>query len=660
MHGNGAGSGGAPRAAQARQETLFGRLLPCALAGALLLAGAGEALAGDSASLQFTVPAPDPVNAGESIALQALAVNTGDRKWTAGSYYWVAEIYDLDEKLVARTEQVSPPEDVAAGAVASISLQFHVPESMVGRRLYSVFLVKDAQTLVKSQLKPFQVLPKPLPEGPEAVDYRVEGNVTFAYKNASSNNWKGHSGATTLNMVGKIKESSYLLNAYILHETGDVFDPFIILGTYYAPWGTVYGGDVSPTLTNMSVNGQGMRGGMLEQRKGEWEWIVLGGQTVTSQPGTDTANGRFSRTLYGAKVARYFPKNVKGTLNYFVSADEPGSLSTDPDSNEYRGPTLSPQKNSGYGLALTWEPKPRLLFLLDYQSNAYKIDSAGEGVKDTAWKLEWRWERRYFKSKVYVQRAGPDFVAFGAPSIVGDRLTYALSLSLFPMPNYTTSLGVNQYSDNLDSDPAFVTTAQRFINMSHALQLKTQTSLSLSIAMSTAKGKPATALDNQTTTIGFGVSQAIRRHNLSLTYQLSQFKDKNQIADDLDTNTISLTSSFTLPRSASATFGVTQSQTKNKVDGSARKSLTISPSYSKRLKKNLVSQFWGTMTQTKNTSPTFPSDTSTMTANSEFTWAKTDQLSLTFGLGYNSTKDKLRPADDINEITFSTRVSYSF
>src|SRR5262245_28281483 len=109
-----------------------------AAAAAVLLGalGAAPAHALDAASLQFTVPAPDPVQAGETLALQALAVNTGDAAWTAGSYYWVGEVYDLDYKLVARTSQLSPRENVASGGVAAISLPFNVPETAFGRRLY--------------------------------------------------------------------------------------------------------------------------------------------------------------------------------------------------------------------------------------------------------------------------------------------------------------------------------------------------------------------------------------------------------------------------------------------------------------------------------------------------------------------------------------------
>ncbi|MFH2203949.1 MAG: hypothetical protein ABIJ96_12590 [Elusimicrobiota bacterium] len=636
-------------------------VLPLGLAAACLCLGFAGAQAADSASLQFTIPAPNPIQAGETLALQALGVNTGAQTWTAGSYYWVAEVYDLEYNLVARTDQVSPPEDVRRGAVASISLSFRVPETLVGRHLYRIYLVKNAQTLIESQYTPFQVLYRPLPPKPKVVDYRVEGNVTVSYKNVRRSGASSeHTGATTMNAVGKIKESSYLFNAYILHERGQAFDPFILLFTYYAPWGTVYGGDLTPTLSELSVNGQGFRGVMLEQRRGRFDWTVLGGQSIESQAGTSATNGRFARTLYAGKLGIEAAESVKTALTYFLSADEPGSLSTDPDSPKYRGPSLTPQKNQGTGAALSWEPVEKLKLLADYQSNAFFDDSAGASVKDTAWRGELRWERRYFKFKSSLQEAGPDFVAFGAPGIVGDRRTFAGGLSLYPASWYTVTLNGTQYEDNLDNNPARVTTSQRVVSVGNALQLKTGTNLNASMTMNTAEGKPKSALDNQTTTAGLGISQSLGRHSASLNSSLSQFRDNNKLASDLDTMTVSLSGSFVLPNRASCSFGVTQSETKDKGDGSKRTSRTVSPSYSKRFSSSYVVQLWGTLTQTQNDNPLLAADTQNVAANSELTWAQSNVLNLTFGLGYNKNTDKIRANNSYNEIVLSSRLSYSF
>lgn len=636
------------------------RLSLSALAASVLALCPRVLFAAEAASLQFTVPAPDPAQAGDMVSLQVLAVNSGTNGWGPGTYYWVAEIYDLDYKLVARTDQVSPHESVQPGAVAAISLPFHIPDSMSGRRLYRVFLVQNGKTLIESDYKGFQITERLLPPPPAVVDYHMEGNITTSLRSAGHTGWKRVNGTTSFNTVGKIKDNSYLINLYILHQPGNIFDPFIIVGNFYAPWGTVYGGDILPALGPLAVSGQGMRGVMLEQHKGPWDWSLLGGRTIASQAGTATANGRYARSLYSGKLGLAPGGRVKINANYFVSSDEVGSLSSDPKSANFRGPNLVAQKNSGYGLDLGWEPFSKIKFLTAYQKNKYWADLGGSPKQDTAVRVEFSAERKYFKLRTYLQRAGANFTAFGNPGIAGDRLTYDGQLGLYPTSNYSLSLGLNQFKDNLANDPDRTTTTQRVVNMSHALQLPSATSLSLNASLNTAQGKPVTVLNNQTTTVGLGVAQTVGRQAFSVTAQSSQFRDKNKIAHDLDTLTLGLSSSLKLRRTWGVTLGLTTSDTKDKIDGSKRSSQSFGPSLALPLAKAWTAQFWGTYTATKNTSPTLPADSRQLALNSEYTWACNKQTSVTFGVGANDSKDKFDAANTYKELTASLRYSYTF
>jgi hypothetical protein len=638
------------------------RLTARAAAAAVLagVLGAAPAAALDAASLQFTVPAPDPVQAGETLALQALAVNTGDAQWTAGSYYWVGEVYDLDYKLAARTTQISPRENVAPGGVAAISLPFNVPETAFGRRLYRVFLVVNNKTLLQSEYKGFSIIEKPIPPPPEVVSYHIEGNVTVSVRDTSRNKWKDATGTTNFNTVGKLKQSSYLVNMYVLHKRGNVFDPVIIQANYYAPWGTVYGGDIQPSLGPLAVSGQGMRGLMLEQKKGKVDWNLLGGQTVESQAGTAQTNGRYARSLYAGKLGLQLFEPLKVNANYFLSADEVGSLSSDPRSNNFRGPNLAAQKNSGYGLDFLLEPAHRLKLVAAWQNNTYHADLRNPAVKDTAIRGEASFERALGKVRLYMQRAGADFVAFGNPGIVGDRLTYNLAVNLYPAKWYSFSLMGDQFKDNLRNDPRRTTTTQRVVSMGHSLQLPSRTSVSLSASLNTAKGQPSTALNNRTTTMGLSVGQVLGKHSVSLSGQSSQFRDANKLAHDLDTQTIGFSSSWRLPRSWSANFGATVSNTKDKSDGSKRTSQTVGPGLSVPLNRRWTSQYWGSYTATKNTSTTAPADNKLLSVNSEYTLTASPQVGMTFGVGGNQSKDKINKANEYKELVLSMRYSYSF
>ena len=621
----------------------------------------GRAFANDAASLQFTVPAPDPAQAGDIVSLQALAVNTGNTAWSAGSYYWVGEVYDLEEHLIGRTDQVTPSVAVPPGAVADISLPFHIPDTMFGRRLYRVFLVKDTKNLIESDYKGFQIVEKPIPPPPEVVTYHMEGNVTTSFKDQSyPDKGKDITGATTFNTTGKIKDNSYLLNLYVLHQTGDVFNPTIIVGNFYAPWGTIFGGDISPNLGPLGVSGQGMRGVMLEQKKGKWDWDVLGGRTITSQAGTATTDGRYARSLYAGKLGYAPVGSVKINVNYFVSSDETGSLSADPNSNNFRGPSLVAQKNSGYGLDLAWEPITKLKFITAYQKNTYWADTSGPPVSDTAIRAEISFERKVVKLRTYVQRAGANFVAFDNPSVVGDRMTYDIQLTLFPVSWYNLTLGANQYRDNLLNLSSQTTTTQRIVNLANAFQFKTATTVNLNGSLSTALGQPSAVLNNQTTTIGVNVGQGIGKHHVSLNVQDSAFTDKNGLAHNLDTLTEGLTGSWKLPKNRGFTLGLTETDTKDKTDGSKRTSQSFGPSFSTPLAKNWSGQFWGTYTASKNTSPTLPADTKSLALNSEYTLAYTKQTNVTLGVGFTNNKDAVNPANTYNALTASIRLSYTF
>lgn len=636
------------------------RLAARALFFCACAAGPTRAAASDQASLQFTVPAPDPVQAGETISLQALAVNTGTSQWPAGGYYWVAEIYDVEYRFLTRTDQISPADNVPPGGVAAVTLPFSVPATATGRRFYRVYLVKDNRQLLESDYKAFQILEKAIPPPPEAVDYRVEGNVTVSLKDSSIGRWRQVNGSTAVNLVGKIKDSSYLLNANLIHAPGKVVDPYSILFSYYAPWGRIYAGDIAPTYSQLSVNGLGLRGLMLEQSKGRFDWSALGGQSVTSQAGTAAINGRFARSIYAGRLGIALPANVKAGLNAFQSADEVGSLSSDPKSNNFRGPSLAAQKNSGVGVSLTWQPAAGVSVLADYQKNDYSPDTSLPKVSDTARRLEFRWDAKLFKFKTYAQRTGPHFVAFGAPSVIGDRNTYDAALGFFPAAWYTLNLSGNQYTDNLANDPNKLTTTQRILNAGNAFHLPTGTDLNFSGSMNTAKGKPQAALDNKTVTETLGITQAIKKHTVSLSVQNSQFRDLNRLAHDLDTQTLGLNANLSLPRNSIGSFGVTTSQAKDKIDGSKRASQSTSASYSRPLWPLWTGQFFGSLTTAKNTSPLFPSDSSTLSLNSELTWTVEKQQNVAFGLGYNKTRDKFSAANSVSELVLSTRYSYSF
>jgi hypothetical protein len=96
------------------------------------------------------------------------------------------------------------------------------------------------------------------------------------------------------------------------------------------------------------------------------------------------------------------------------------------------------------------------------------------------------------------------------------------------------------------------------------------------------------------------------------------------------------------------------------VDGSKRTSLSFSASCSISLSPKWKSQYWGSMTSTKNNSPLSPSDVKTTSVNAEYTWTPDKHSTLAFGPGYNENKDVYFPTNSHHETTGSVRYTYSF
>lgn len=633
------------------------------LLNALLLsfALASTALAQDNASLQFTVAAPDPVMAGDEVRLQTLVVNTGTRAWPKGSYYWSGEVYTLEgetRKFLAQTESVSPAEDVPPGGAHGVQIPFVVPETMQGRRLlYRLFLVKDGRRLLETDYKGFQVIEKEF-RPPPPQDFKIGGDVTFSYRNSSGDGWDNHQGITSANIVGKVKQSSFLFNTYIVHTYHRPITPTIVLLNYYAPWGSLSIGDISPTLTPLSLDGQGMRGVAFERNKDRLFLTALIGRIVAPLEPGPTSGGRFARYSGGFKAGWQFTPSLKVSADAVLSRDDEHSINITTTAL-----TIKPQQSLVYGLNAEWRFLPAFTLLSDYQLSSYRADlnEAAPGVSGNAWKQELRYKGGLLTGRAAVSRIDPKFSSFASPSVIADRMVLDGELGLFPADWTTFTLGYNKYEDNLDSDPSKTTTEQTQMTLANSLRFPTQTMLNTSLMTNTATGKPASVQDNQTRTLNVSVTQPIKAHTLSAGMQTSSFKDNTGLSHDLDTTLLSLNGSFRLTRRMGMSVGAVNSATKDKADSTTGKNNTLTANFSYSMpRRALAFQLWATMSSTKNDSLTAPSDYGSVSVNLETVWVRSQVSRFTFGVGAVSKTDKLNPAADSSEVSVLTRYNYSF
>lgn len=627
----------------------------------LLCALAARASADDAASLQFTVAAPDPVEAGEQVMLQTLVVNTGTTVWTKGTYYWSGEIYTIDgdeRKFLAQTDSVSPQEDVAPGAAHGVQVPFTVPENLQGHRLlYRLFLVKDGRRILETDYKGFQVIEKAF-HPPQPQDFKVGGDVTFSYRNSSPDGW-GHSQAVTAaNLVGKVKDSSFLFNTYIVETYQRPITPTIVLLNYYAPWGTLGVGDISPSLTPLSLDGQGMRGVSYERTRDRLSVTALIGRIVAPLEPGPASGGRYARYTSGFKAGWQFTPDLKISADAVMSRDDEHSVSITTTAL-----TVRPQQSLVYGLDAEWKFLRGFTLGSEYQMSTYRpdLDAAGGGLAGSAWKQEVKYKSPLLTARTALSRVDPNFYSFASPSVINDRTTLDGEVGVFPADWTNFTLAYDQYSDNLGKDPSKTTTQQTQTTLGNMLRIAGKTTLSTSVSETAVKGKPASVQDNRTTTVNFSVTQPWNAHTLSVGLQTTQFKDNTRLSHDLQTDLVSLNGSFRLTQRLFLSTGLVNTSTKDKIDSSTGRNTSVTANLAYSMARRPLSfQLWATRSAARNDSVVTPADNSSLSVNLETVWLKSQVSRFTFGVGAVSKKDKLNPAADATELNMLTRYNYSF
>ena len=615
---------------------------------------------GDNASLQFAVAAPDPVIAGEEVIFQILSVNSGNTIWQKGSYYWIAEIYTLENqepKFMTKTSPVTPEEDVSPGNASGVRIPFTVPENLRSQRLlYRILLIKDGNIILDSGYKGFQVLEREF-KPPQPKDFVAGGDITFSYKNSSPNGWDNHQGITAANIVGKISSSSFLFNTYLLHNKTKPLTIDIILLNLYTPTGVLNAGDISPSITALSMEGQGMRGVSFEKNGEEDSFSIIGGQTVKPEDPSSTTSGRYARYAFGFKYSRNIFENLKFTLDTVLNQDDKYSIDITTDLA-----TVKPQKNIVYGGNLEWNFLDNFTFLSDYQLSSTDQNTISTDSPKTAgaFKEELKYKDKNLNLKLALSRIDTNFYSFASPSIISDRKNIEIAGDYYPLKWISFSASINKYEDNLGNDPSKTTTQQTQSNFSNIIKIG-ETLLNSSYMSNKSLGEPKTLQDNKTDTINFSITQPFKKNTLTISFQTSNFTDNTKISHDLSSNLLSFNGSFKLSSRTSASAGFINSQTKDKIDSSTAKNTTINANATYLLPvKSLAFQLWTTMSSTKNDSPSSPVDYNSISFNFETLWMKSKSSKITFGVGVRNKKDKISTANNSNEISFITRYTYSF
>ena len=83
---------------------------------------------------QMIIPIPDPVQAGEKLVCQIIAVNVGpkDKTWGIGEYSYEMEIYDSEKNYLFKTKRIKGTEEVPSGGSSLVFLSVDIPSSYQG------------------------------------------------------------------------------------------------------------------------------------------------------------------------------------------------------------------------------------------------------------------------------------------------------------------------------------------------------------------------------------------------------------------------------------------------------------------------------------------------------------------------------------------------
>jgi hypothetical protein len=394
-----------------------------------------------------------------------------------------------------------------------------------------------------------------------------------------------------------------------------------------------------------------------ERTRGKASWIALAGRIVAPEEPTINTAGRFSRYTAGFRYSYQARPNLKLVADMVLSRDDEFSITQDT-----RAVVLVPQQSFVYGGLAEWKAHQRVTYTAELQASTYKPDlDAPPSRSGTAWKQEVKWRGDKVTARASYSSVGTRFVSFASPSVIPDRNTIDFEAGI-PLAAWSNvSLTYNTYTDNLENDPAKTTTQQTQTSVSNTTRVFGGTMLTGSLMMNTALGKPAAAQDNETTTLSLSVLQPVGLHNLSVSVQNSAFKDNTGFSHDLDTSLLSLSGSFKLSPRMSASLGYVTSGTKDKFDSSTASNNTINANLAFTMpRRSLGFQLWGAMSSGENDSPTYPSETGTLSLNLETMWLKSKTSKLTFGLGMLSKTDTYNTALEGTSLTMLTRYNYSF
>jgi len=604
---------------------------------ALIFAFTGKIFAQSGAQIQIAVATPDPAKAGETVTFQIIAINLESKTWKKGEISARVEVFDENGKYLKKTSENFIESDVVSGGTALFLVGMQTPQTYLGRYQFRVILSKKAQTLLVSDFFSFNVRAAALKK--KEKKYYLSGNAYLSYKFSQE---LSNQGSFSANLLSRFAKKTFLFNLNSYSTSDDPIDVDNVLFSAVSERWKVSLGDVMPDFSYLSIYSQTGRGISFKEILNPIEISLCHMRIQNAAEGSQTENGVFSRYTLGTDILikpfQTLHFGFSGILNY----DKENSIQT-------RGPSLDLYKNSVLTGRAALEFSNSSFVLEFAQGNkdiediyGVKTSSSGTGIF-----FKGNFSAKIFDLTAEFSRIEEGFLNFAAPGIYPDRLGWKASSNIYPARFLRFSLSNQYYHDNLEEKENVLTTNQNISQAGISVMPRKLPTLSSSFSKNKVWGDDKSILENETTSIFYGITYYIGGHSIAVNSSLSQFRNfaSTTTSNDLDTNSIAFNYSGRIFPWMSFDCGFSNNITKNLSDNSEDKNISISASSNITLSKK-TSLF----VYSSNSKRDYPANnTKTITTNLsvEFNWKIKEFLTSTFGY----TLDKNDELDDSNDYT---------
>lgn len=615
--------------------------------------------AAEYGQFQFILPVPDPVQAGEEVTFQILAVNTGAEIWKSGEYVFEVEIYDEEKKFLQKTKPITPDKDVKPGENNLVFIPFLIPNIYRGVYFFKASLTLKTQRIVYTDFLPFNVTPLIITPKP-APKFKIGGNSIASYKDevkkSSVTTESLPLGNFSLNIIGSVVDNAFSMNLYTNHNKQKSFDIYNVIFNFYGRNTRFSLGDVMPAFSDLTLLSLGQRG---IDTNFKFDWLsmsVVASRTQEAKQPTATTSGSFSRYLLGGRTSINLPVNIKIGVSYINSFDDESSIANPK--------VIQPVKDEVQGLDVEIKPFGFLIFKTEFAQSKYlpNIKFSTAALKDTAIGFDTRFDFRRFGFQFKFKKINPEFYSLGSPTILRDRNIIDLN-SRINLKFTSINLVYNTYIDNLKKEKAKTTTKQEIYNTSIYFNFK-KIRPGISISYNNLKGytiEPSTeTLNNYTLTYSPSISFYFTPLIFSITFLNSDFTDVLKKTHNLNTQTNNLNLRYNFKEFLSMSFGYNSTNIQDKEDKSINKSNTFIISLNGIITKNLNYTFWSNISDSLDNDLQTKKEIKQNSFNLELTYSIIKSMSFTIGGGVGKYIDILVSQNSYSETKINTRISIGF